>query len=102
MPARSFNQDNYNNMNAYQEKWLQILHSANLPGWEIKPQGDDIFISMPHVTDLKLIKDNLPQVIASLSLDIDLPKERLKFIIENGHEKFEYILNASDKELSGE
>lgn len=89
-------------MNAYQEKWLQILRSASLPGWQISELGDDILIRMPHVTDLKLIRDNLPQVIASLSLDIDIPKERLKFLIENGYEKFEYVLNASDHELSSE
>lgn len=100
LPFNPLNQINLSAMNAYQEKWLQVLKNANPTGWEISAQGEDIFIKMPHVTDLKLIRDNLPQVIASLSLDIVTPKERLKFIIENGYENFEYILNPGNDELN--
>lgn len=87
-------------MNAYQQKWLDVLNNANLPGWEIKASGEDIFIDMPHVTDLKLIRDNLPQTIGLMSLDIDTPKERLKFIFHNGYEQFEYLLNPKDADLN--
>ena len=80
-------------MNAYQEKWLENLKHANIPNWKIEPTGEDIYIEMPRVTDLKLIRDNLPAVIADMSLDITVPKERLKFIFHNGYENFEYILN---------
>ena len=47
-------------MNLYQQKWIGLLNSAHLQGWKIEPQGDDIFIEMPHVTDIKLIRDNIP------------------------------------------
>jgi len=77
-------------MNAYQQKWIDILSNANLTGWEITPLGDDISIIMPHVTDLKVIRDNLPEIIAQLSLDIEEPKHPLKFHIKNGYEEFEY------------
>jgi hypothetical protein len=86
-------------MNAYQQKWIDILHNANLPGWEITALGDDIRVVMPHVTDLKVIKDNLPTIVAQLSLDIDEPKQRLKFIIKNGYEEFDYVINPNHTDL---
>ena len=87
-------------MNAYQQKWIETFQHANIPGWKIDAQGDDIFIEMPHVTDLKLIRDNLPQTLAAMSLDINTPHERLKFIFHNGHENFEYVLNPNAKDLN--
>lgn len=89
-------------MNTYQQKWIEALKAANLKDWEISPQDNDILITMPHVTDLKLIRDNLPEVIASLSLDIDEHKERLKFIFHNNYENFEYILNPTGEDLNEE
>ena len=87
-------------MNAYQEKWIQVLNSAGLSGWKIKPVGEDISIEMPKVTDLKLERDNLPEVIGSLSLDIDVPKERLHLIFKNGYENFDYLLNPTEEDLN--
>jgi hypothetical protein len=87
-------------MNLYQQKWLNILKNANLPGWDIKPLDDGIYVEMPHVTDLKLIRDILPETLAALSLDIEVPKTRLKFHFHNGYENFEYILNPNDKDLN--
>jgi hypothetical protein len=87
-------------MNAYQQKWIEMLKAANLQDWKIEPLGEDILIELPHVTDLKLIRDNLPEVIGSLSLDIDEPKERLQFIFRNGYENFEYLLNPSQEDLN--
>jgi hypothetical protein len=87
-------------MNAYQQKWIEVLKSANLTGWKIEAFDDDIFIEMPHVADLKLIRDNLPETVAALSLDINLPKERLKFIFHNGYENFEYLLNPGEDDLN--
>lgn len=89
-------------MSAYQQKWLNILQNANLPGWDIKPTDDGIYVEMPHVTDLKLIRDILPETLAALSLDIDTPKSRLKFQFHNGYENFEYILNPNEKDLNEE
>jgi hypothetical protein len=89
-------------MNAYQQKWVGILQHANLKGWEIKPLDDGIYVEMPHVTDLKLIKDILPETLAALSLDINIPKTRLKFQFHNGYENFEYILNPNDGDLNRE
>jgi hypothetical protein len=87
-------------MNAYQQKWLDILQNAKLKGWEIKAVGNDIYIDMPSVKDLKVIRDNLPITLASLSLDIDLRPERVKFIFYNGYENFEYILNPDAVDLN--
>jgi hypothetical protein len=89
-------------MNAYQQKWINILQSANLPGWDIKEVNDGIYVEMPHVTDLKLIRDILPETLAALSLDIETPKNRLKFHFHNGYENFDYILNPNDKDLNEE
>lgn len=89
-------------MNAYQQKWLEIMHNANLPGWKVKALDNDIYIEMPSVTDLKIIRDNLPETLAALSLDINSPKSRVKFIFHNGHENFEYILNPDDGDLNEE
>lgn len=89
-------------MNAYQQKWIQVLQSAGLHDWKIGPLGEDIEIEMPHVTDLKVIRDNLPEVIGSLSLDINEPKQRLQFIFKNGHESFEYLLNPTEEDLLNE
>ena len=57
---------------------------------------------MPQVTDLKLIRDNLPATLGAISLDITEPKDRLKFIFHNGHENFEYILNPDGDDLNKE
>jgi hypothetical protein len=89
-------------MNTYQQKWIDILQSANLPGWDIKAVEDGIYVEMPHVTDLKLIRDILPETLAALSLDIEVPKNRLKFHFHNGYENFQYILNPNDKDLNEE
>ena len=87
-------------MNAYQQKWIDVLAAANLKDWKIEPMGDDIYIEMPHITDLKLIRDNLPETLALISLDITLPKERLKFRFHNGYENFEYVLNPGETDLN--
>jgi hypothetical protein len=87
-------------MNAYQQKWIELLKAANLHDWKIEPIGNDISIEMPNVTDLKLIRDNLPEVLGSLSLDIHAPRERLQFVFKNGHEEFEYVLNPTEEDLN--
>ena len=89
-------------MNPYQQKWLNLLQHANLPGWKIKALDDGIYVEMPSVTDLKLIRDNLPMTLAAMSLDIELPKSRLKFHFHNGYEDFEYILNPNEADLNEE
>ncbi len=86
-------------MNLYQQKWIDQLNRAHLQGWKISPQGDDIFIEMPNVTDLKLIRDNIPSTLAAMSLDIPEAKHRLKFIFHNGFEQFDYLLNPTEKDL---
>jgi hypothetical protein len=87
-------------MNTYQQKWIEVLNNAHINGWTIKPLNEDIYIEMPGVTDLKLIRDNLPETLGLISLDIHEAKERLKFIFHNGHEQFEYILNPDAADLT--
>ena len=89
-------------MNSYQQKWIEVLRNARIPGWKIDAMQDDVFIEMPQVTDLKLIRDNLPTTLGAMALDIDLPKQRVKFIFHNGYENFEYILNPDEKDLNKE
>ena len=87
-------------MNPYQQKWIEVLRSANIPHWTIEAQDENIYVEMPHVTDLKLIRDNLPSTLGAMSLDIDEPKARLKFIFHNGYETFEYLLNPTNEDLN--
>jgi len=87
-------------MNAYQQKWIALLRNANIAGWKIEAQDEGVYIEMPQVTDLKLIRDNLPATLGAMALDIGVPKERLKFIFHNGHENFEYILNPDAPDLN--
>jgi len=87
-------------MNAYQNKWIEILTHAHLPGWIIEETGEDIDVTMPEITDLKIIRDNLPETIGLMALDINLPKERIKFNFRNGHETFEYVLNPNSDDLN--
>jgi hypothetical protein len=89
-------------MNPYQQKWIDLLKAANIHGWKIEPQDDNIYIEMPHVTDLKLIRDNLPSTLAAMSLDINEPHQRLKFLFHNGYENFEYVLNPNSGDLEGD
>ncbi|MBS1525903.1 MAG: hypothetical protein JST19_09670 [Bacteroidetes bacterium] len=86
-------------MNAYQQKWIDVLRAANLKDWKIEPLNDDIVVEMPHITDLKLIRDRVPEVIAAFSLDNNEPKERLKFIFKNDVERFEYVINPGQSDL---
>ena len=86
-------------MSPYQQKWIEVLQHARIPGWEIKPKEEEIYVEMPNIADLKLIRDNLPQTLGLISLDIDQPKQRLKFLFHNGHEHFEYILNPDTADL---
>ena len=81
-------------MGAYQQKWLEILRGADLPGWDVKAVDDSIYVEMPRATNLKLTRDILPETLAALSLDINVTRSRLKFHFYNGHEKFDYVLNA--------
>ena len=87
-------------MNAYQEKWVELFQSAHIPNWQIKASGEDIEIQVPPEADLKILRDNFPETVAAMSLDIALPKERLKFILHNGQANTEYILNPTAADLN--
>lgn len=87
-------------MNAYQEKWTAMFQQAQIPGWKIKAQGENIEIFVPKDIDLKVVRDNFPETVAAMALDIQLPKERLKFILHNGQTNTEYILNPTEEDLN--
>ncbi len=87
-------------MNAYQEKWIEVLNNANIKDWKIKPVDDDILVDLPESSHVPTIMENLPDVIATLALDMNLPAERLKFILRHAREKHEYILNPTDQDLN--
>ncbi len=56
-------------MNPYQQKWIEVLKNASIPDWKIEAQEENIDIEMPHGTDLKLIRDNLPATLGAMALD---------------------------------
>ncbi|QJD97434.1 hypothetical protein HH214_16930 [Mucilaginibacter robiniae] len=87
-------------MNAYQEKWIEVLSNAHIKDWKIEPQDNDIAITLPQGTQAKTVLENLPDVVATLSLDITVPKERLKFVLKSGQEVHDYVLNPTDEDLS--
>lgn len=88
-------------MNAYQQKWIDVLTNANIKDWKIKPIDDDsIIVDLPGGSNMDTIMENLPDVIATLSLDITVPGERLKFILRHNGEHREYILNPTDADLN--
>jgi hypothetical protein len=88
-------------MTEYQQKWIEVLDNSHIPGWKITPLENDVYIEMPNVADLKLVRDNLPETLGLIALDIEAPKERLKFIFHNGYENFEYIVNPTAGDLDG-
>ncbi|WP_462265257.1 hypothetical protein [Mucilaginibacter sp.] len=87
-------------MTAYQEKWIEILTNANVPDWKITAEGSDIHITLPAAHNVSTVMENLPDVLATLALDINLSKERLKFILQNGKELHEYVINPADADLN--
>ncbi len=89
-------------MNTYQNKWLDTLTQINLPGWKFAALGDDILITVPDNKSIKELSDNIETVVAELSLDINLPKERLKFVIRNSREEVDYLLNPNESDLNTE
>lgn len=88
-------------MNAYQQKWIEVLQNAHVPNWEISSQDHNILIHVPDNRNIKELADNLESVVAEVSLDITLPKERLKFIIKNSRETVDYVLNPDESDLTG-
>ncbi|WDF54482.1 hypothetical protein [Mucilaginibacter sp. KACC 22063] len=87
-------------MNAYQQKWIDVLTQANVPGWKINARNETIEIKVPNDKDLKALADNLEIVLAEMSLDINLPKERLKFVLKNDRGEVDYILNPDNADLN--
>jgi hypothetical protein len=87
-------------MNAYQQKWIDVLNNANIKDWKIKSLESDILIDLPSGSNVSTIMENLPDVIATLSLDITEAPERLKFILRHAGEHHEYILNPTDRDLN--
>jgi hypothetical protein len=86
-------------MNAYQQKWIEVLQHANIPQWEINVEDGDILIHTPDNRSIKELADNLEAVLAEISLDITLPKERLRFVIRNSREELDYVLNPDKGDL---
>lgn len=89
-------------MNPYQQKWIDVLQHANVPGWTITGQANNVLIHVPDNRSIKELADNLESVLADISLDITLPKERLKFIIQNSREEVDYVLNPNETDLTTE
>lgn len=87
-------------MNAYQEKWIEMFQGANIPNWQVKARGEDVEIRVPENVDLKILRDNFPETVAAMSLDIAIPKQRVRFVLHNGHADTEYILNPTESDLN--
>ncbi|UEG51981.1 hypothetical protein LLH06_13515 [Mucilaginibacter daejeonensis] len=87
-------------MNAYQQKWIEVLNNAHIKDWKIEALNDDIVIDLPSGSNVNTILENLPEVVAKLSLDIDLPHERVKLILRNSGQHHEYIINPTEADLN--
>ncbi len=87
-------------MNAYQQKWIEVLNNAYIKDWKIEALNDDIVIDLPSGSNVNAILENLPEVVAKLSLDIDLPHERVKLILRNNGQHHEYIINPTEEDLN--
>lgn len=87
-------------MNAYQEKWIAVLNNAQVKDWKVSAAGDDIMIDLPSSQHLNTIRENLPDVMATMALDITLPPERLKIIMRHGGERHEYVINPTEADLN--
>jgi hypothetical protein len=88
-------------MSAYQQKWIEVLQHANVPNWTISDHDGGVLIQVPDNYNIKELADNLEIVLAEVSLDITLPKERLKFVIRNSREILDYVLNPDESDLTG-
>lgn len=87
-------------MNAYQEKWIELLNNAHIKDWKIKALDNDIIVDLPAGSNVQNILENLPDVIATLSLDITLAPERLKFILRHAGQHHDYVLNPTEEDLN--
>lgn len=83
-------------MNSYQQKWIDILSNAQIKDWKVGAFNEDILIDIPASSNVETILQNLPDVIATLSLDITIPPERLKFILRSNGQHHDYILNPTE------
>lgn len=87
-------------MNAYQEKWIEMFQGAQIPNWQVKAKGEDVEIKVPINVDLKILRDDFPEAVAAMSLDINIPKQRVRFVLHNGKADTEYILNPTEADLN--
>ncbi|MGI4749533.1 MAG: hypothetical protein ACRYFB_02770 [Janthinobacterium lividum] len=87
-------------MNAYQEKWIEMFQGAHIPNWQVKASGEDVEIQVPTNVDLKILRDNFPATVAAMSLDIAIPKQRVRFVLHNGQANTDYILNPTEDDLN--
>ncbi|MGI4803407.1 MAG: hypothetical protein ACRYFL_01450 [Janthinobacterium lividum] len=87
-------------MNAYQEKWIEMFQGARIPNWQVKASGEDVEIRVPANVDLKILRDDFPEAVAAMSLDIAIPKQRIRFVLHNGQANTEYVLNPTENDLN--
>ncbi|MGI4729738.1 MAG: hypothetical protein ACRYGB_14275 [Janthinobacterium lividum] len=87
-------------MNAYQEKWIEMFQDARIPNWQVKASGEDVEIRVPANVDLKILRDDFPEAVAAMSLDIAIPKQRIRFVLHNGQANTEYVLNPTENDLN--
>lgn len=84
-------------MSAYRKRWIEVLENRQIPDWNIDVHGRAIVIKVPVNDDLETISKQALANINSLSSEVEIQAEWLKFIFYNEKIRFEYILNPDVK-----
>ena len=79
-------------MSSYRKNWIQVLKDQNIPGWSIGEHGQAIVIKVDTNIDLEALKNEFPQKIDSLKEQVKEEKQWLKFILYNGENWFQYVI----------
>jgi len=84
-------------MSTYRRRWIEVLKNGQIPDWNIDVHGQAIVIKVPVSEDLEASRKQALATIDSLSSEVQIPAEWLKFIFYNEKMRFELVLNPGRK-----
>lgn len=79
-------------MDSLRDEWIKLLEKQNFPEWKISLVAGDIIIKIPDSQDIRLVDQNFPDTIALLRPEIESIPRRVRFIIHNRTQRFQYEL----------
>ncbi|HCN83411.1 MAG TPA: hypothetical protein DIT07_07275 [Sphingobacteriaceae bacterium] len=80
-------------MSSYRERWVEILKARQIADWDIDIHGQAIVIKVPENEDHDAVMKQALTTIETLSSEVQVPKEWIKFIFYNAKMRFEQVLN---------